>query len=161
MMRDLYDFMRSGGFVIIAFVWVGFWLLLSVLVRRARGKYILLPTFADLQFSEKWTSGRSLATWWAKLGGANNCLFVGVGRDAIHIHPHFPFSLGFLPEIYGLDWEIPRSRVVHVERIKSFIGTSVRLEFSDGSATRQAIELRLRHPDEFLNSLRNNAPSAR
>ena len=52
-MRDSYNLMRSDGLIIIAIAWVGFWLLLSVLVRRARGKYIFLPTFADLQFSKK------------------------------------------------------------------------------------------------------------
>jgi hypothetical protein len=125
--HDIAEFLHSDIFVAFASAWVGFWLLLSLLVRHAKGKPILTPTSEGLLFSEKWASGRSRRTWWTKLGSAKNCLFVAVGHDTVYIHPHFPFSLGFVAEIFDLDQEIPIAHITQVEKTRSFLSDVVRL----------------------------------
>jgi hypothetical protein len=150
----------SDAFFALAVVWVGGWLLASILVRRARGKVSFAPTSESFRFSEKWASGRSLDTWWSKLGGARNCLFVAVGNDKLSIQPHFPFSLGFLPEIYGLEQEIPLSRVVRVTKRKTLFQSIITVEYFDEIRKLRSFELRLRNADGFLNVVQGHAAVA-
>jgi hypothetical protein len=159
-MRELSGYLQPNFLFAIAGAWVAFWLLLSLLVRHARGEHVFAQTPEELQFSEKWTSGRSLKTWWSGLGGARNCLFVGVGRDTVYIHPHFPFSLGFIPEIYGLDLEIPRARIIRVEKTEKFLRHIVRVEYSDVAGASRTFELTLRNADQFVSAIHGHDRAA-
>jgi hypothetical protein len=153
---DIANFLRSDIFVALVCAWIGFWLLVSLLVRRAKGKPIFAPEAEGLLFSEKWTSGRSRRNWWTKLSNAKNCLFVGVGRDTVSIHLHFPFSLGFVPELSDFDQEIPIARITRVEKQKRFLREIVYLEFSDDLGAPRGFELRLRHADQFIAAIRGH-----
>ncbi len=66
-----------------AIAWVLTIDLVSVIVRKAKGKALLVVEPSNALFTERWTSGRSLGNFIGRLGGARNCLFVAVTRDAL------------------------------------------------------------------------------
>lgn len=88
------------------------------------------------------------------MGGARNCLFVGVAQDRVVLIPHFPFTLFFLPEIYRLEHDIPLANVTTVTPRRFLFQELVRVEYSDPSGQSRIVELKLRHPDGFLTSVR-------
>ena len=112
----------------------------------------LFPPQSDQQvrFDETWTSGRCLDTLITRLGGARNCLHVTVTVDELWIRPQPPFHLMFLPEIYGLQYRVPTSRVARLEKTRGLLGTLVKLEFTDDPGRGHVVKLRLRRPDDFL-----------
>lgn len=75
----------------------------SIVIRARRGKPLFRPQLAGVRFAEGWRSGRSHRNLLTRIGGARNCLWVAVTADELRVGPHFPFSLGFLPEVYGLE----------------------------------------------------------
>jgi hypothetical protein len=56
-----------------------------------------VPTFV-----ERWASARPGSGLVARLSTARNCMQVQVTATELRIHPHFPFTLGFMPELYDL-----------------------------------------------------------
>ena len=154
-MDALHSALSSQAFGVFVGVWVVGYLLASVLIRRAQGKSPFAPTSNPYLFSEKWASGRALDTWWSKLGGARNCLFVGVSRDKIVIQPHFPFTLGFLPEIYRLETRIPMNRIARLARKRLWFQNTIVLEYFDELRARRFYQLQLRHPEDFLNAVQS------
>ena len=127
----------------IAAGWIIFVLVASIIYRRSRGKYVLFQKPADLAFSESWTSGHSLQSWWARMGGARNALFVGVSPEFVYVLPQFPFNLLFLPEIYGLEHVIPRGQIRRAVSVSSLIGTEVHVEFSGAPGASNELALKL------------------
>ena len=89
------------------------------------------------------------------MGGARNCLFVAVGRDKLVIQPHFPFTLGFLPEIYGLEQQIPLDRILRLSKKRSYFQNVLALEYSDELRSPREFELKLRNPDGFLRAVQS------
>jgi hypothetical protein len=152
-MTEYYRVLASEVFIAFAWMWMVAWLVASFVIRRAKGKRLFAPTSEAFLFSEKWASGRSLDTWWSKLGGARNCLFVAVARDKLVIQPHFPFTLGFLAEIYGLERQIPLDRVLKLSKKRSSFQDVLALEYSDELRSPREFELRLRNPDAFLRAV--------
>jgi hypothetical protein len=117
--------------------WIAFVIALSIVVRRRAGK-VLMPRIADNAiFAERWASGRM----------AGNCLLVAVTTDALTVAPRFPFNLMFLPEIYGLEKDIPLPTIARVERLRGWPGNNVAVFYGD--PTRKLL-LRLRDPDAFV-----------
>ena len=141
--------------VLFPFLWIGGWLIASIVYRWMNGKPIIPRTPADASFHENWCSGRSLRNWYTRMGGARNCLKVYVQGRELVVTPHFPFTLAFLPEIYGLDVRVPLTAITGIERAESLFGRSVRLEFSE--AFPPAMELRLHDEDGLI---RNLSPTA-
>lgn len=137
------------GFFALCFGWVAAVALVSVLYRRSKGKAIFADVPDKTLFIEKWTSGRSLRSLVTKLGGAHNCLLVVVTQDALVVRPHFPFTLLFLPEVFGLDCMIPRSAIRRVQMQCGLIRKSVAVEFEATPGQAESLELSLRAPEEF------------
>ena len=125
----------------------------SIHHRRSSGKPIRTAAPAGSIFVETWTSGRSLMDLGSRLGGGYNCLLVAVTGDAIVVHPHFPFTLGFVPELCGLDWEIPRASIKRVTARKGLVRDKVVVEFSLSQTRSGSVELRLRDPTGFQQAL--------
>ncbi|MGH8649960.1 MAG: hypothetical protein ACREUP_11760, partial [Burkholderiales bacterium] len=72
-------------------------------------------------------------------------------HDTFIDQPIFPFNLMFLPEIYGLEYRIPRKNIRSVVERKSFVGRRIiNLEFSTPDGKQHSIDLRLRGMDQFL-----------
>lgn len=93
------------------FAWIALVVLVSVLYRRRSNKAIFPRASDNAVFVENWCSGNSQRNILTRLGGARNCLLVYIEDQQLHIVPHFPFNLLFLPEIYGLEATADLSRV--------------------------------------------------
>ena len=134
----------------------------SVRYRRSRGKPIIFRDVPDARFIDKSASGYSHRTWFTRLGGARRCLIVAVTHGRLIIRPFFPFNMMFLPEIYGLEYEVPLNQITHAERGRgsSFLGSSVRLRFRDTDGTEQDVTVYLRDPRAFLDAIKVS-PAAR
>ena len=78
---------------------------------------------------------------------------VAVTPTSFYVRPNFPFNLMFLPEIYGLEYSVPRKSIRSVVTKDGFLGKSVRIELDTESGGSVAIDLWLRRRDEFLKAL--------
>jgi hypothetical protein len=158
-MTEIHAFLREYSDIgaIFGFLWLATLIGASAIYRRSKGKPIRPEPPPNSIFVEKWTSGRSLRSFLTRLGGANNCLLVAVTHDSLIIRPHFPFTLGFLPEFYGLDWSIPRSKIKRVSTKRGIIKDSVLIEVSLPRGESGAVELRLRDPESFKAALEARA----
>jgi len=86
----------------------------SVIYRLYKTKPLLKPDFPDARFTETWSSGQSNRNILAQLVGAKSFLWIIVTRDHLHVSPHFPFNLMFLPEAFGWDHRIPGKTIMDV-----------------------------------------------
>ena len=120
--------------------WVTFVILLSVLVRKGSGKPIVPRVPADAVFAERRASGRM----------ASNCLIVAVTPRTLLITPRFPFNLGFLPEIYGLEHTIARADLREVSCTGSHWGNNVAVTYGPQG---RRLGLRLHDPAGFVAAL--------
>jgi hypothetical protein len=140
-----------------AFGWTGLWLagviVASIGYRLSRGKPILFFTVKGAQFIEWTASGRAHRPWWRAMAGANNCLVVAVARGRLTVRPFFPFTLMFLPEICGLDVDVPLEQISKVYEDPGVFRTRVRVTFRTGGGDRGELSLYLRRPQEFLHLL--------
>lgn len=125
-----------------AVLWCGGWLIASVFYRRRKDKPIVPRAPSDAMFHENWCSGRSLRNMLTRLGGARNCLMVYVQGNELVVTPKFPFTLFFLPEIYGLDVRVPITSITAVERASGLIGRGLRITFTEGGSPPMELKLR-------------------
>ena len=122
-----------------AFAWVALIYGVSIVVRRAKGKPIFPKVPAGALYADKWASGR----W------ASNCLIVSVTDKAVSVVPKFPFNMGFLPEIYGLERTIPVASVREVRCLRSFgLFNNVAVVYDDG--VQRELRLKVRNPQAFF-----------
>lgn len=138
--------------LVLNLLWTLVWVGGSIVYRRAHGKPVLFFGVRDAVFQERVASGYSTRNVVTKMGGAHNALVVAVTRDRLVIRPYFPFTLLFLPEIYGLDYEVPLHNIVRAEEKKvMMLWTRVSVEFRNpaDNEVREVI-LRLRDPKAFL-----------
>ncbi|MDP3401837.1 MAG: hypothetical protein Q8R97_12015, partial [Brevundimonas sp.] len=146
------DFVERHALIVVSFpfVWIGAIVTASVFMRRQRGKRIFATSPVGCIFEENRTSGRQLGGIRA-LGGASNALKVCVTRDTLFIMPCFPFSLMFLPEVWGLEHEIKLRRIQTIEERSGLFGRSLVVHLADD----KRIELRLRDPDGFRHAIQS------
>jgi hypothetical protein len=142
----------SFWIIILPWVWILGWIVVSAFYRRSKGKAVLTRAPEDSLFVEKWTSGRELGGI-RTLGGAKNCLIVAVTIDTLFVSPCFPFSLMFLPEIWGLEHRIRTRDIRSVDRRQGIFGSTQVVTF-EGS---RRLELRLRNPQGFERALKSVA----
>jgi hypothetical protein len=149
---DIAAFMDRHPEIVIGFcfAWLFGIMALSAVVRVRRGKPVFARVPANAIFTEKRTSGRSLRNLITRFGGANNVLLVTVTPDRLTVRPHFPFTLMFMPEIYGLEVEITPSQLRGVEERQAFLRKAVVVEYALPGRGDEQIELRLRDRSGFL-----------
>ncbi|HZM33781.1 MAG TPA: hypothetical protein VFC18_04735 [Burkholderiales bacterium] len=154
-MSDLAAFLETHFALLFAIClgWIVLVVVASVIYRTSRGKPVLTRAPNEPLFLERWTSGRSLRSALTRLGGARNCLLVAITRNALVIRPHFPFTLLFLPEVYGLDWTIPRSSIQRVDQVEGLMGRRLLVEFLTGEGNTERVELILRESEQFRQAL--------
>jgi len=110
------------------------WFAASVAWRHFFGKPLFARPLPDAVFVERWASGRAGKGLIARLSTTRRGLQVQVtGRELI-VTPHFPVTLGFMPEIYGLDHRIPL--------------TAVRSALIVGGRRIQAVEVQYERPGD-------------
>jgi hypothetical protein len=133
------------------------WLLLmavgSVGYRLSRGKPILFFTVKDAQFIRHLGSGRARKPWWRGFGHANNCLVVAVAQGRFIVRPYFPFTLMFLPELLGLDVDVPLERITGVSEKAGWFTTWLVVAFTTADGEPREVWLRLRNHGELLRLL--------
>lgn len=140
-------------FMAASVLWTAGVVVASIFRRRARGAPVLFRDVADALFIERDASGNSNRSWMTKLGGASRCLVVAVTRTRLIVRPRFPFNLMFLPEIYGLEHDVPLDRVTRADFDDGWLKKGVRVNLRDPENTPQDITLFLRRPDDFLEAL--------
>jgi len=119
-------------------VWIAAGILLSVIVRRGRGKAIIPRVPPNALYADRSASG----------GMASRCLIVAVTPETLVVTPRFPFNLMFLPEIYRLEHNIPRADIVRVSAHGSR-RSNVTIACRDG----RELKLKLRDPEAFVATL--------
>ena len=144
----------------LALIWVVGWLCLSVLYRRIRNKPIFFFSVPGARFIEGLASGYSNDRWWRRFAGMRNGLVVAVTADRLVIRPWFPFTLMFLPEVHGLEFDVALSDVFSVTVHKGLFKRLIRLRFRNGGA-RGDVTLILRQADSFLGLLPEDAVTPR
>jgi hypothetical protein len=123
----------------LAIAWLVFITGLSIAFRRKRGRPVIPRVPNDALYVDKRASGR----W------ASNCLLVAITPDTVSVAPRFPFNLGFLPEIYGLERAIPIRAIRDVRRLRGFgLGNNVAVDFGYGE-----LRLKVHNPQAFLDAL--------
>lgn len=125
-----YPFLTVGWIVVV----IG----LSIAFRRSRGKPLFPKIPVNAIYSEKWASGR----W------ASNCLLVAVTQEALSVVPKFPFNLMFLPEVYGLERNIPIRSIRNVRPLRGYgVGNNVAVDYGEAE-----LRLKVRNPQAFLDA---------
>ena len=137
--------------ILLPLLWIGGWVAASIWFRRANGKSIIPQKPADAAFCEDWCSGRSLKSGFTRIGGARNCLLVYISDGQLVVTPRFPFTLMFLPELFGLDLRVSTASIASVEPAQHFFGRALRVTFH--SPDLAPIELQLHDERRFLDSL--------
>jgi hypothetical protein len=114
----------------------------SVLYRLQKTKPIMRVDFPQPRFSELWCSGRSDRNSLARVAFAKNILWMIVTKDELHVSPHFPFSLMFLPEAFGLDHRVPGKNIIDVrETSSSLLGRRVVVKYRHATGDEEHLEL--------------------
>ena len=113
----------------------------SIVYRLQKSKPIMKSEFSEPRFSEKWCSGRSDRNALARLAVAKNILWVTVTNKELHVSPHFPFSLMFLPEAFGLDHRIPGRTILDVQVSSTLLGPSVLVKYRHATGDEENLEL--------------------
>ena len=71
--------------------------------------------------------------------------------------PRFPFNLMFLPEIYGLEYNIPGLNIRTVEK-KGKLFKGVEVQFIDTNGGEKSVTLYLKKIDEFITAIAKISP---
>ncbi|MBI1181564.1 MAG: hypothetical protein GC201_13510 [Alphaproteobacteria bacterium] len=82
-------------------------------------------------------------------------MLVYISNGQLVVSPRFPFTLMFLPEIYGLDIRVSTASIARVEPMRQFWGSALRISFNSGDLA--PIELRLNDERGFIDSLGSHA----
>lgn len=137
--------------ILLPLLWIGGWIAASIWFRRTNGKAIIPQKPSNAIFCEDWCSGRSLRNGLTRIGGARNCLLIYVSGGELVVTPRFPFTLMFLPEIYGLDLRVSTAAIASVEPTQHFWGRGLRVSFH--SPDLSPIVLRIHDERRFIESL--------
>lgn len=124
-------------------------LIASMIYRRVCGKPVFWPPMIDAMFVESWTSGSGAANAIARLGGANNCLRVSLNRRRFQAAPHLPCSALFLPEVFGLEIDLPVARPLSPERKRRWWTQVLDVGYRDDRGRVRTLSLRLRDAEGF------------
>jgi hypothetical protein len=114
----------------------------------------------DDAFVERWASARFGRGLMARLNTSRNNLQVRVFADRLEIHPHFPFTVAFVPELYDLDKVIAlrdvRSAVIQGGLRKQL----VEVVYTDASGDEAVLLLLLRKAPAFVQAALRMKPAA-
>lgn len=135
---------------------------LSVFYRIHRSKPLMKAPFGDTQFSESWCSGRSDRSLLAQQAIAKNILWVVVTKRELHVSPHFPFNLMFLPEAFGWDHRIPSSSILDIREMFSPLrGRLIAIKYRHATGDEENLELWVEDTVGLLTALAGLASSGK
>ncbi len=134
--------------------WVLFIGILSAIYRTKKGKPVLFWSVPDADFIVHFASGHAGRNWLFAFGAANSCLVVAVAHGRFIVRPWFPFNLLFLPEIFGIECDVPVDWVTSADCSDSrFSIRRVVIDFHDELLQPHTISLRFRDPERLLDFL--------
>lgn len=145
-MQDAFDPHAAG-------LWAGLlfaWLALSIAFRWTLGKPILARAHDDTAFVERWASVRPGSGLMARLSTARNCMHVQVTANELRIHPHFPFTLGFMPELYDLDRVVALKTVRAATILGGNAAKLVEVKYQAANGKEAVLYLLLRKGESFV-----------
>ena len=125
------------------------WLWISVQSRRKIGEPLVPKAPANTIFCERGASGKARGSI---LGNAHNCLMVSVTHVELWVTPIFPFNLIAPYGVMGLEYRVPKSKVLRAEIRKRVFGSAVEVELSSEKGPR-TLSLQLKQPEAFLAAL--------
>ena len=140
----------SAGF------WLGallLWVAVSIAYRLRSGKPLVACTRPGSVFAERWMSARIGSGLLARLGTARNCMHAQVTSSELHLHPHFPFTIGFMPELYGLDLVIPLERISSATITGGNYAQIVEVVYRTSGGDQNTIQLLLRNAESFIHNV--------
>ena len=134
--------------------WVLFLAALSAIYRTNKGKPVLFWSVPDADFVVHFASGHAGRKWFLGFGGASNCLVVAVAHGRFIVRPWFPFNLLFLPEIFGIECDVPLEWVTSASCSDSrFSIHRIVIDFHDELLQPHTISLLVRDPERLLEFL--------
>jgi hypothetical protein len=77
-------------------------------------------------------------------------MHVQVADSKLHLHPHFPFTLGFMPELYGLDLVVPLERISSATILGGNHAKAVEVAFHTPGGEQETAQLLLRNAESFV-----------
>jgi hypothetical protein len=134
----------------------GFFLLMlviSVLYRIQKGKPLHHRNPDESLFAERLVSGTSFRTWFSRIGGARRSLVVALTPEHLIVRPIFPFTLLFIPELFGLENTIPLTHLREVKDSRLWGRDGVEITFENTGGAPERLWLRLRRREAFYHAL--------
>jgi hypothetical protein len=139
---------------------IALWFVASVAYRIGSGKGLFARPSPGAVFVERWASGRAGTGPIARLSTARNCLQVQVTGSELLVSPHFPFSLGFMPEIYDYDKRIALDAVRKVTRLDGRLADTVEIAYGKPDGSQALLLLRLTQSRRFLERIQGPGAAA-
>ena len=134
--------------------WVLFVAVLSVIYRTNKGKPVFFWSVSDAEFIVHFASGHAGRSLFSALAGASSCLVVAIAHGRFIVRPWFPFNLLFLPEICGLECDVPLDWVVSAECSESrFSVRRIVVQYQDELLQTHTLSLRFRDPERLFSLL--------
>lgn len=130
--------------------WSVGWMGWGLWKRKQRGQFQQPPD--GILYEEKMASGRSMKTWYTRLGGANNCLRLVITNSELWVTLIFPFSA--MADRLDLEHRIALKAIKPVQLQSSFLRKSLRVSFQGQDHEEHTIEVTPRHMDRFASALR-------
>lgn len=132
------------------FLWPAAWIIAifgtSIAYRRSRGRPIVPKKPVDSVFFEK-----NASTRWA-----SKCLIVAVTPTELTITPQFPFTLGFFPEMYGVEHSIPLTEIQCAEAYQGWLGLNTKVHIQSRP---KPLLLKLKEQRHFIDVIGSNGSS--
>ena len=129
------------------------WIVSSIAFRLYFKKPIFAVALPNSVFSENWVSTRMGTGIIARLGVARNCTRVQVTTNNFQINPHFPFTIGFMPEIYDLDYTVPLSRIRSATILSDGRSKAVEIKYFKDDGSEGSAQLLLRNAENFVQAV--------
>ena len=80
-------------------------------------------------------------------------MHVQVTDSALHIHPHFPFTLGFMPEIYDLDQVIALDKIKFASILGGNRAKAVEVTYLKPGGDESVVQLLLKNAEQFIHAV--------
>lgn len=104
----------------------------------------------DIIYQEWLRSGYRLTPFWARFGGANNCLKFLILKDRLVLRAHFPFSA--IAFFFGFDFEIPYENIISTSRGSFLTHHKITLEFL-GLKRKERVVFTAGNPEKVMDLL--------
>jgi hypothetical protein len=139
--------LASLSAVVVLAIWIG----VCVWSRHLRREPIWPGTTANALFSQRGVSGQAIEN---PLGSARGCLMVVVTHSDLWIAISFPFNIVLPYGLLGLEYRVPKDRVIRATPGKMLLGRVVTVEIAKPGGGSRSLQLDLSDPDAFISALR-------